>query len=265
MSSSNIEIKPTGSFFKLDKEGFLINPSSQRKIQEEWKPLINDIVTWYKDTFGDSLANVYIRGSVAKGEAISGVSDIDTFAYITSKDFSNDSLKKQKKVFIKKLIQKHALATGVELETIPVEESTTREDMIFLNQSLCVYGKPIPVRKMKPNKEVIFHVYDIEKDIQWVKEFLKKENADTDIRNSCVWIMKRILRTGCELVVERSHKYTRDLYPCYEIFSKYYPEKSEDMKKVLFLALNPTTQKEEIEKVLHVFEGWLEEQVKNVK
>ena len=51
--------------------------------------------------------------------------------------------------------------------------------------------------------------------------------------------MKRILRTGFELVMGREQKYTRDLYPCYESFIKYYPQKKDDMYKTLELAINP--------------------------
>src|SRR5688572_33403162 len=86
---NKVQIQPKGSYFQTDENGFLINPASAGKVQEKWKPLINDIAEAYKTKYGEKLKNVYIRGSVAKGEAVEGVSDIDTFAYV---DLSEEEL-----------------------------------------------------------------------------------------------------------------------------------------------------------------------------
>ena len=77
-----IEIKPIGSYFEVDKDGYIVNPAAIDKIQQKWKPVIDAVSTSYQKIFGDKLKNVYIRGSVAKGQAVDNVSDIDTFAYV---------------------------------------------------------------------------------------------------------------------------------------------------------------------------------------
>jgi hypothetical protein len=74
---NRIEIQPKGSYFETDEEGFLISPASIEKIQEEWKPVIDDVVKAYQEAYGDKLRAVYVRGSVAKGEAIENVSDLN--------------------------------------------------------------------------------------------------------------------------------------------------------------------------------------------
>lgn len=71
-----INIQPTGSYFEVDRKGYLVNPASKDKLQDEWKPAIDDVVEAYKENFGENLKSVYIRGSVAKGKAIEYVSDI---------------------------------------------------------------------------------------------------------------------------------------------------------------------------------------------
>ena len=52
-------------------------------------------------------------------------------------------------------------------------------------------------------------------------------------------IMKVLLRSGFEVVMEREGKYTNDLYCCYQAFAKYYPARQNTMRRVLFLYLNP--------------------------
>ena len=80
--NNKIEIKPMGSYFELDSDGYIMNPASIEKIQSKWYPAIDDVIEVYKKVCGDKLINIYVRGSVAKGQAVEGISDLDTYAFI---------------------------------------------------------------------------------------------------------------------------------------------------------------------------------------
>jgi hypothetical protein len=56
-------------------------------------------------------------------------------------------------------------------------------------------------------------------------------------------MMKQIVRTGFEIVMLQEKKYTRDLYLCYFIFSKYFPDYEITMKSALSLAIQPSCDK----------------------
>lgn len=71
--------------------------------------------------------------------------------------------------------------------------------------------------------------------------------------------MKRVVRTGFELVMARTHKYTRDLYPCYKEFSKYYPKRKNEMRKALQLCIVPTDNVKEISFLLNSLGKFLEQ------
>jgi len=250
------EIKKRGSFFETDEEGFVVNPTSSEKIQEQWRPAINDIVQWYKRHFQKNLQNVYIRGSVAKGRAVRGVSDIDTLAFV---DLSREEIDKRlKNNSGRGILEKYPFVTDIELVVLPTEESKSQNSIILLNQSLCVYGEPLDVPKLKPGKEMVIHAPNIKNRIKKWKNFMKKEHTQDEMRDMCVWLMKGLLRSGCEIVMERSGKYTRDLYPCYEVFSEYYPAKEEKMKEALKLAINPTTNKGKVDEIMEDLGGWLQ-------
>lgn len=252
---SKIDIKPLGSYFKLDEEGYLINPASLEKIQNKWKPLVKDIVDIYREKYEENLKQVYVRGSVAKGEAVEGVSDIDTFAYV---DFPLEYLNENKidQEMIKALEKKYNFVEDVEIQVYPL--SNIPNNHIILNQSVCVYGDSIKIPKQKPGKEMSIHASGFHNRFVWFDKFLlEKDEADEEIKKDCVWLMKGLLRTGFEITMEREKKYTRDLYLCYETFSKYYPEKEPEMKEVLKLALNPTADKLKIKKVMDNLGQWL--------
>ncbi|HRH30545.1 MAG TPA: nucleotidyltransferase domain-containing protein [Candidatus Paceibacterota bacterium] len=254
-SASKIEIKPIGSYFELDAEGHVVNPTSLEKIQEEWKPLIEDIVAVYKKAYGEHLRQVYIRGSVAKGEAVKGVSDIDTFAYV---DKTPEYLKENNtnREMRKHLEEKYDFVEEIEMGAFPL--SDIADDYIILNQSVCVYGEPIEIPKLKPGKEMSIHAAGFHNRFSWFEKFLSKEDeSDEEIKKGCVWLMKGLLRVGFELTMEREQKYTRDLYRCYETFAKYYPEKELEMREALNLALNPTSDKKEIKMVMDHLGQWL--------
>ncbi len=256
---NKIEIQPKESYFQIDENGFLINPASLQKIQEEWKPVVDDIVEAYKNHFGQKLKNVYIRGSVAKGEAIKNISDVDSVSYI---DLPRDSIDTEwKEEARNKIEKKYPFIEGVELICRPFAISSM--NIIFLNQSVCIYGKPIDVQKVKPGKDMMFHIPNLKSRAVLLKEKLQNAESEKSIKSACVWFAKDMLRTGFEITMERSQKYTRDLYSCYETFSEYYPEKESEMREVLDLALNPTADKKKIKEIQDNLGAWLLAEIPN--
>jgi len=76
--------------------------------------------------------------------------------------------------------------------------------------------------------------------------------------------MKWLLRVGFELVMERDHSYTRDLYPCWEQFSHYYPARREQMWDVLGWALNPITNRCQIRDQVGDLGGFLRDELRAI-
>jgi hypothetical protein len=246
-------IKNIGSYLHVDDQGFIVNSTSIEKIQPEWLPAVEEVRGAYVQHFGDNLHSVYIRGSVAKGQAIEHISDIDSFAVVSLAYEKIDMLWSD--LFKQELISEYPFVTGVEIGAIPIDELKDHKgDQIMIKtQAICVYGKNLAdeIPAMKPGMETAQHIHFIKSEIIRTKEWFHGEHSTEEVMRKCTWIMKRILRSGFELVMERSQKYTRDLYPCYEGFSEYYPEQKGNMYKVLQLAINPTADKVEIEKVLN--------------
>lgn len=255
-----IEIKPIGTYLEVDSKGYIINPASKDKIQSKWMPALVDLVECYKNQYKDKLHSVYLRGSVAKGYAVDFISDLDTFAYVElSKESINTDWKKDAR---KELSKKYPFIEGFEIDPVPM--SYFEKDTIMLNQAVLVYGKEIAIPKIKAGKDMILHATSPRLGLimSGVVENLAKETTGEGIKKRCVWFMKTILRVGSEITMERSKKYSRDLYLCYEMFVEYYPEKEKEMKQVLFLALNPTDNKDEIIEIVSEFGVWLAKEAK---
>jgi len=260
------EIQKTGDFLRTDKQGHIVNTARVDLIPEKWKPAVDAIVQKAKEQYGDDLHSVYLRGSVAKGKVVENVSDIDTYIIV---DLPNEEIDRSWATpFKKELIKKYPFVSDVELIITPLAglENRKGQKIMIQTQSVCLYGTDLAAQlsPIKPGTGSVQHAQHIERDIHKTKEELQKDLEDGEIRKECTWIMKRILRTGCELVMERSGKYTRDLYPCYEVFAEYYPEKEKEMWRVLELAINPVAEKEEIQNALSGIGAWISKEVAHI-
>ena len=253
-----IEIKKIGSFLKTDENGYLINPASKSKIKGKWKQAVEACVLEYKKEYGDDLVSVYIRGSVAKGKAVEGLADLDTFAFVDLPDnkIDNSWRKKSKE----KLKKKFPFCEGFEITAYSKKTIKDKNIKIILIQACCVYGKEFKEPKLKIGKSTILHGR-VSNSIKHMKKVIVADISKNKKKIWCAWFAKRILRTGFELTMTREKKYTRDLYLCYKTFSKYYPQYEKKTKEVLNLSLNRTSSSKKIESMFEIAE-FIEEEGK---
>ncbi|WP_372364991.1 hypothetical protein [Candidatus Uabimicrobium sp. HlEnr_7] len=247
-----------GTFLKVDQQGNIIKEASIDKIQSQWLPIVEEVKNTYLNQYGTSLHSVYIRGSVVRGEAVENISDVDTLAII--KLAKKDIDVSWEKNFNEKLKKDYPFCTGVEICAIPFDERNVSDIPLMIKvHGVCIYGEDLnnEFKNIKIGIPAMVHTPLLGKDIQYLRQMLAKDNNDHFYEEKCRWIAKRILRTSFEILMEREKKYTRDLDLCYDVFSKYYPEQCEEMKKVLELALKPTSDKNKIAEMLDSIGLWL--------
>lgn len=251
-------IQNIGTILDVDENGFVVKQAAVEKIQTRWRPAVDVIVAAYRHHFGRDLYSVYIRGSVALGRAIDNISDIDSIALVNMSREKIDLSWRQ--AFEAEFAKSFLFINGVEIIVQPLGNIGKGSRIMIKTQAVCVYGEDISdtLPSLKPGEGMAQHIFGLERDIKNMKDFLRQDDKDSaEIQRKCTWIMKRILRSGCELVMERSQSYTRDLYPCYELFARYYPQKDAEMYRVLEMAVNPTSNRREIINILDDFGGWI--------
>jgi hypothetical protein len=234
------------------------------KLQPHWRALLEEMTEVYRARYGRNLHSVYVRGTVAKGSAVDGISDLDTFALVHEgeEEFQEEWSAGPRQ----KLVEKYPFCTGIECIVLPLKSLKKTKPPKTVNpwkrliktQSLCVYGEDLSptIPPLKPGLEMVAHLFDLEKDLP------NDEELATFRKRDCIWLMKRIVRSGFELVMEEAQTFTRDLYPCYEIFARFYPEKEPEMRRALELALFPSEEPQEVKKVIGGLGLWLAEKGK---
>jgi len=269
MSNSEIntaektEIRNIGTVLKVDSEGNLISQSSARNIKKPWADAVQSLVNGYQDHLADDLHSFYVRGSVSRGTPIEGVSDIDALVLVHGK--VSELEMDWKSGLVKKLKDKYPFCNGFDVVEKSYEEVRDGKHPVtsfnIKTQSACVYGEDFSeyLSPMKPGRESILVAWWFNQKHLDKKRVLIKQAVPgkINIRNECKWLTKHILRLGFELVMERDQTYTRDLYPSYEIFSKYYPEKQKEMRQVLELAVNFSDDREKVLEILNGVGQWV--------
>src|SRR5689334_19233370 len=77
-----VPIQALGRFLALDAEGWVVNEASVAKIGQPWAAALADVTAACIERYGARLHSLYVRGSVATGQAIPGRSDLDAVALL---------------------------------------------------------------------------------------------------------------------------------------------------------------------------------------
>lgn len=254
------KIKPIGRFFPQDENGFILNDTSFESISTAWRPVIEKIKNSYLEHFDKQVHSIYIRGSIPRGMQVDGFSDVDVFALLYDYEERWKMADWQPELQLE-LQKEYSFVTEVEIMLSQYFKDFYKKNprlaMTIKTQSLCIYGKDISASlpSFFPNKEMVLNLTWLSEDVE---HFLQKEKI-TEV--DCQEITKVMIRSGFELVMEKEEKFTTDLYLCYQVFSKYYPKKEEEMREILYYYLNPTTDFAYLSKKIEVLGKWIIQQI----
>jgi hypothetical protein len=248
-------ILPLGDFIPTDDAGFLINPCRRDRIQSAFLSALDAIMQAYLQLVPGRIHSIYLRGSVARGMAIEGISDIDTFALLYDRP-SRGELERLAEVE-RELSARFPVASGVEMILISRQElskpsvAMTTYKLMISTQCICLWGsdEDLELPRYRPGREILAHLIWLENDLSYCRKQL--ETADvSELEGLERWICKRLLRAGFELVMEREQRYTRDLFPCYQSFSAHHPTMEPQMKSALRRAITPTMEIDTLQELL---------------
>ena len=255
-------LETTGSFYQKDSKGYLINTTSFKNIPEDILPAIEDIVTSYRNIFDDNIHGVYLRGSLAEGKFRRNYSDIDAFAVLKNPTTKSKILELRR--IARKLEKCYSFCPKFDLEVNSIDDLLYDVNYTFLKvvikvQSLFLYGNNLQTKlpRYKPTSSIISTVFNLEEIFELGKSKIESAKESNKVQIWCAWIMRTITRASFELIIDREQEFTRDLFLCYKVFSKYYPEKSSLAYRVLELAINPTADKSEAIEIAKCFSSWI--------
>jgi len=256
-------IRQIGKPMLPDSEGFLGNEARISKIPALWSEAVEHVQKAYIEHHGPQIRSLYLRGSLPRGEAFEGISDIDTFSIVDRvPDVSELAWIPDFKRSMKK---KFPFIGDIEIHFFPYESLVHALGYLSLrftikHLSACLWGEDLSEQfpRFKPSLKIAFAFHGfLGREIRETLSWLSEPRPPRGVQKACSWIMKRIVRTGASILMEQENAYVRDLYPCYEIFSRHYPEREPEMRQALEWAVEPSADTPTIARFLGSFGSWL--------
>ncbi len=258
---------PACKLLKTDSEGFILNKSKPENIQPLWAKPVQEVLEAHQKRFTSNLHSFYLRGSIPQGLAMENISDIDSIAIIrgtVTPDFH--WIAKLRKV----IKSRYSFVKDIDCQFFPYPEILNHHSLLscrfnLRHLSICLHGEDLSqsIKAFKPNRQLGFYLHgNIIEVLENAKRQFIKDPASSQL--TCIWIMKRLIRTGFALVMERERAYTRDLTTCYEVFSKYYPKQKSMMAQALDLAIYPIDDLKKISAVIDPLGDWLIQEARKV-
>jgi hypothetical protein len=203
-----------GRYSPVDTDGYIVNDRSMYGIQAQWAPLLRDVVKLFRQ-HEPRLHSVYVRGFVADGRAVDGISDVDSMAIIDSDvdapmldctwiEEANEQLK-----------ARYPFCDGVETYLLSKKRVFADRKAAFYiqSQSVCLDGDNV-IPKLAPyrlGEEATYsHAKNLAYDLQYVRDKLQMSDDPDFIKSCCKKIVKRIIRAGMETCMVEQGRYTRD-------------------------------------------------------
>lgn len=246
----------------VDPAGYILNQTSTQKILPVYRELLNQILEMLKRCAGAKVHSVYIYGSVGRGEAVQGTSDIDLSVLLTS------PLLPQEKALLDletaAFVYKHPLVPKVDYDMGVVAEVLKQENQFYWGFWLkhvcsCIYGEDLSVKwsRMKPDIRICQAMnQDLMETLAGYRKAILTKEADAYKLQS---ILKRIVRGAYCYVAVRDESWSTDIRENLQILQYYFPNEAFFGEiEALFLFQKPLIT-EEVLTYLDYFIVWFSE------
>jgi predicted nucleotidyltransferase len=218
------------------------------ELQPRWREALDFVLARDVEHFGDRLISVLLRGSVAEGAAIDGLSDLDT-AVIVSEPRDADA--EYAADLEHEVVRRFPFCTGVESPLLSREEllhSPLNEgwDARAFYRLLArpVWGEDVlaALPEVPIGRATAFESPFV---LLVVDEARRMLHADDDAcAPASVWMFKSLVRAGYELLAPRRGTFTRELRACAAAFGEEYPGQAMLMQRAVGYVVQPPVHAE---------------------
>lgn len=255
---------PQGRLWRIDSNGFILNDACPDDIQPPFDAAAADAVSAYTRHIAADIHSIYVTGSVARGLAVEGISDLNVCAVLNEPVDPDLVLQDWIPSAEEFILDSHPCISDVRLELWPNTDVFgdpayfSISAFILKTQSVCLWGSDLapelPEHRLSAaiaNDDIVQFKNDLEDVCANLEQYPQSTRA------LCRRAMKTILHTGFALVMLDENGYTRDLDVCCAYFSRHCTNHAEDMSRALTYAQNPPRDPRPVLDFLNEFGGWL--------
>ena len=280
----------------LGSDGRIRREGSLDGVPPAFGPVVADVRGLVAARFGARLHSAYLYGSIPRGAAVPGVSDLDAVILLRDEPPDTDTHADAADVYANAaaeadvqarrgrgdaapvdaaavaqlavaLDERHEIIDGAGLLCWPVSrilDPAERYDLGFFLACLCtpLLGEDVArwLPRYRPTRRLARDTNgDIAAFLDRARAALDRADRDRggDIRRLCRSVTRKLVRTGFTLVMPRWGGWTSDLFVAARVFGEYYPAQAEAMADAAVLARAPAGDAAVVSDLIGGLGGWL--------
>ena len=247
----------------VDRDGWIVPEVALDRLDPIYAPVVADLRSQCRSGFGADLHSLYLAGSLVKGTARLGVSDVDALAVLHVEPGADHEARA---TAIAEIVDAHhPIIAGVTLGLFAhdrILSAAERYDMGFCLKCLlvCIDGDDLAnqLPRYQPTVALARGTNgNIRRLLEDRRTRLQETTDPAIVAAICRGIMRKIVRTGFTLVMPRYSGWTSEITPAAEIFAAYYPDQRRAMVQAAQLAITPSGDRDLVVHLLETLGTWL--------
>lgn len=226
----------------LDAEGYILNPTAKHLIQPEYAEVIAILPELIQQEL-PQIHSLYLYGSVARGKAKPGLSDLD-LSVVLSQD-PPENIESRFERLQAQIMHRFPLFSKVDLEAISKYE-LHQPGQVFEWQAwlkhfcLCLWGEDLSAafERHKPTTRLVYHINQALPER--FNTFASEMTSENVSQNSKV-IAKMFIRSQYGLLASQDQSWHHEIQKCAAVLATYQPELLPLIQTALAFVERPNT------------------------
>jgi predicted nucleotidyltransferase len=245
----------------VDSNGFIINPTGKDNIQSSFKPILNAIVSLLQELLTEKLHSIYVYGSVGRGEAKEGLSDLDLTVILHSS--LTDAETRMLNNATARLLQNLKTISKVDYDLNLYQDVLAKENVYehgfwLRHMCTCLYGEDLSVnfKRMKPNEKVSLALNkNLLQVMTQYREILLQETLSASKKRT---ILKRMIRGVYLKINVQDESWSTKITENLNIIQQYFPDEPLFREVAPMLHSEEELSQESLLTVVESFLNWYE-------
>ncbi|MEU3601913.1 nucleotidyltransferase domain-containing protein [Streptomyces sp. NPDC006798] len=248
----------------LDRDGMIAREGALDRVPATFVPAVDAARARITETFGDTrLHSAYLYGSIPRGTATPGVSDLDLQLVLHDEPTEGDRADAEAIEAVLDRAFPQIDGVGILLTSTRVLLSDVeRHDGGFFIACLCTpllgpdLAEELP--RYRPTALLARETNgDLARVLPRWRAKAAEATTDADRRILSRFVGRRIVRTGFTLIMPRWGGWTSDLDQSAELFGRYYPERLEQMRVATTVGRAPSSDPVVLGMLINDLGPWL--------
>lgn len=221
----------------VDEQGFVGCNIATENVEGAFQPALDDAVAGLHRILGTQCHSIYLYGSVGRGTAVYGVSDLD-LSVIVEPALSTNQLQTLNEL-ADDICKRHASISKLEFDVGDYDEAMVRNEFEWQfwlkHLCVCVWGEDLRpnIEPYRPSTAVGVEMNkDLKSRLDSCYDSMTAENYLPHSKS----IAKKILRTQYSLVCEADHSYFDNLEQIVDVLVKIDPQNQPFIKQLLVIS-----------------------------